>query len=685
MKKTLLLSIAASASIMAADNIGTITVEDVAERLERTGAVKGAIKSTEVVTEKEIQKKQATNLTEAIANEPGVQAATGCSMCGMKRLRINGMKGEYTTVLVDDVPMYSTVSSYYGMDALATAGVSSIEIARGAGASLIAPGGVGGVINIKSKKATENSLFVDMAGGNADYRVFSLVGTAVSEDKKTRATISAQNTHQGQWDADNNGVSESPEMENQSISVRLSQDVTDSDNVDLQYIRQKSNVFGGPVTKDHHAAMMDDGIFSFVDDDVRQQYNGNALQTLETIDTKREEVVSKWLHAIDDDSNLAVTGSYAHQIQDSLYEGDAYYSDDKSYYGDIRYNTFIGEDHFVTAGLDAKRENMDSIQNIAATSDAFDMNSVGLYLQDTWTPANNIEIAAAVRVDHIKVDWTDQAGTEIDKTVVVPRLNIKYDHGNGFVSRVSAGQGYRAPLTFFESDHGVIGPDGFAMDITDIEKSNSAGYSLNYDSGRMTATASVNWTQIENMAYIDDSGDTPTLRNADGKMGVIASDIVGGYQVTEAFSIGASLEYFNYDDAYKAHQFLAQIENRAKLMLDYESNGWTANMTGVWIGSRDLSEYGYEGWNRRADVANPALAKSTNAPSYYTVDLKVSKDVSKNFTLYVGAKNLFDYTQTGDGCTPLYYNGPAKDDYDVGYIWGPLRGRQIYAGLQAKF
>jgi len=679
MKKTLLLSIAAAATLMAADNIGTVKVEDVAEHLERTGAVKDAIKTTEVVSAKKIQKKQATNLTEAIANEPGVQAATGCSMCGMKRIRIDGMKGEYTTLLVDGVPMYSTVSSYYGMDALATAGVSSIEIARGAGASLIAPGGIGGVINVKTKKATKNGLFINAAGGNDDYRVLSVVGTAVSKDKKTRATVSAQNSKQGQWDEDNNGISESPEMENQSISVRLSQDVSDNDNVDLQYIRQTSNVFGGPVTKDHHGAMMDDGTFSFVDNDVRKRYNGNALQTLETIDTKREEVIGRWLHEIDDDSNLALTGSYAHQIQDSLYEGDAYYSDDKSYYADARYNTYIGEDNFVTVGLDSKIENMDSIQNIAATSDAFDMDSVGIYAQDTWTPTEKLEIAAAVRVDHIKVDWTATPGIEIDKTVAVPRLNIKYKHGNGFTSRLSAGQGYRAPLTFFESDHGVIGPNGFAMDINDIEKSNSAGYSLNYDSGRATATASVSWTQIENMAYIDDSGVTPTLKNADGKMNVITSDIVGGYQLTKAFSLGASYENFHYDDAYKSHQFLAQIEQRAKLMLDYESNGWAANMTGVWIGSRNLSEYGYEGWNIKG---NGGAQKETTSPSYYTVDMKISKKVGKNFTLYAGAKNLFDYTQTGDGCTPLFYNG---DDYDVGYIWGPLRGRQIYAGLQAKF
>jgi len=685
MKKILFLSIIASAILTAADNIGTVTVEDVAERLERTGALKDAIKSTEVVTAKKIQKKQATNLTEAIANEPGVQAATGCSMCGMKRLRINGMKGEYTTVMVDGVPMYSTVSSYYGMDALATAGVSSIEIARGAGASLIAPGGIGGVINVKTKKATKDSLFVDMAGGNDGYRTVTAVGTAVSKDKKTRATVSAQNTKQDQVDNDNNGVNESPQMENQSISIRLSRDVTDSDNVDVQYIRQNSYVFGGPMKDAHYDALLNgNGLgAAFQDDDVRKQYIGDPLQTLEKIDTKREEVVGKWLHEIDDDSNFAITGSYANQIQDSVYEGDTYYSDDDSYYADVRYNRFINDEHFLTLGIDTKIENMDSIQNVATESDAFDFSSYGFYVQDTWTPTEALEIAMALRGDQIQVDWVATPGTEIDKTIVVPRLNIKYKHGGGFTSRVSAGQGYRAPLTFFESEHGILGTNGFAMDIDKIEKSNSAGYSLNYNSGRTTATASVNWTQMIDMAYIDDSSATPTLKNADEKMDIITADIVGGYQLTEAFSIGASYEHFDYDTKYKSFQFLAQIEDRAKLMLDYESNGWTANLTGVWIGSRDLSEYGYHAWNRKADVNNDALQKDTESPSYMTVDMKVSKKVGENFTLYAGAKNLFDYTQATKGETPLMYD--ENGDYDVGYIWGPLRGRQIYVGLQAKF
>jgi outer membrane receptor for ferrienterochelin and colicin len=667
-----------------AEDLGKITVEDVTQRLEAAGKLKDVIIKTEVITAKEISKKEATNLSEAVSDEPGVQTATGCSMCGMKRVRINGMKGEHTTVLIDDVPMHSTVSSYYGLDALTTAGISSIEIARGAGASLIAPGAIGGVINVKSTKAVDNSIFADLAFGNNDYQNLSIVATGVSDDGKTRATISAQNSNEGQWDSDNNGVNEAPSIENRSLSVRLSHDFTDNDNIDFRYTGQTSDVFGGPMTDMHYQAIMSNSGTGelFVGDDVRNRYIGDPIATLEAIDTERQEAILRWTHEIDDDSNFVMTGSYAKQTQDSIYEGDTYYSDDDTKYGDFRYNRSIGEEHLLTIGADTKTENMDSTQNITTEEDDFDMKSYGVYIQDTWTPSENIEVAAAVRIDTIEVDWTDQPGVELDETIVVPRLHIRYDHDNGFVSRVSAGQGYRAPLTFFESEHGLLDA-GFAIDIDKLEKSNSAGYALSYDNGQLTTTASVSWTQIENLAYIDDEGSLPTLKNADEKMSVATSDIVVGYQFTPEFSVGASFEYFDYDKDYKAHQFLAQIEQRAKLMIDYESNGWAANATATWIGSRDLSEYGYEGWNRLADVGDPALAKDTNAPSYYTIDMKISKEISKNFTLYVGVKNLLDYTQAGDEDSPLFFD--ADGGYDVGYIYGPLKGRQFYTGLQAKF
>lgn len=700
MKKLLLslLIVITVSALTAAEKLDEVKVSGVKAKLEKAGTVKDVIIKTEVVTSKEVEKKQAPTLSDAVENETGIQTATGCSMCGMKRIRINGMKGEHTTVLIDDVPMHSTVSSYYGMDALTTAGIESIEIARGSGASLIAPGAIGGVINIKSMVAKYNKMFLDMAIGNDDYKTLGITGTYVHDEGKTKATVNAQYNKQGQWDADDNGVNESPEIENYSSSVRISQDVTDNDNLDIRLTVQKSEVFGGPVVDEHHRAIQgtDAPDEAFVNNDLTKKFIGNPLSTLEAITTKRAEAIAKYSHVISDKNNFSLTASVANQTQDSIYEGADYYSDDITIYGDFRYNHLLTDSHLLTTGIDTKHEKLEAkshefFELAGLDKDNFDMSSFGFYVQDVWTPTDNLEISGALRLDKINVDWTDKKTEEdeIDEFVAVPRLHIKWNHNKMLTSRISAGMGYRAPLTFFESEHGVL-EDGFGIEIEDIEKSTSAGYSLSIDNDRLTSTISANYTKVENLAIITDEHnfgfDGFALVNSDETHDIIALDAVIGYQLTKAFSAAVSYEHMMYDDEYKAEQFLAQVEDRAKLMLDYEDdNGWLANLTTTWVGKRDLSEYGYEGYNRLNNDGSVDLSsvKDTDAPAYFTVDAKLSKKLTKHLSLYIGAKNLLDYTQADDDCTPLMYD--ADGGYDVGYIWGPLRGRQIYGGVKLEF
>jgi outer membrane receptor protein involved in Fe transport len=125
------------------------------------------------------------------------------------------------------------------------------------------------------------------------------------------------------------------------------------------------------------------------------------------------------------------------------------------------------------------------------------------------------------------------------------------------------------------------------------------------------------------------------------------------------------------------------VEQRIRLTAEYERYGWSFTPAVTWIGARDLTEYSYEGWNDQDDVGDDSALKSTDADAYYTVDLKVSKELNKTFTAYLGVNNLLDYTQAGDEDSPLFYD--ADGGYDVGYIYGPLRGRTVYTGIMAKF
>jgi len=124
---------------------------------------------------------------------------------------------------------------------------------------------------------------------------------------------------------------------------------------------------------------------------------------------------------------------------------------------------------------------------------------------------------------------------------------------------------------------------------------------------------------------------------------------------------------------------IAAVEKQARIALVYKQNGWEGFIQGTWTASRNLAPYGYDDRYNDEDLKIP---KKTKAPSFAVVDAKLSKDITKNLTFYVGVKNLFDYVQA-DKESPLFYD--ADDEYDVGHIWGPLRGRMSYAGIRAKF
>jgi outer membrane receptor for ferrienterochelin and colicins len=690
-------------------NIERMSVIGVRQRLEQAGTLANTIMKTEVINATTIENKNAVNLSEAIDNSPGVKVSNECSMCGVKRIMLNGMKGEQTTILVDGLPVHTMISGYYAVDAIPTTGIERIEVARGAGASLIAPEAIGGTINIISYEPTENGAELDVSAGENGYRKMGFLAKGVSEDGRTRATLVAQYDDRDQFDADHNKVNEAPQQENRSLTARVSQDVTDTDNLVLRIANIQSEIFGGPMLgstfADGTASSIGnvlsgfDDQFSepqqlFEDGDVRKPFTGKAWETTEWIKTERNEASLAWLKEFSDDWNMHLAASYAEHKQDSFYEGFDYTAEDKMWFFDARFNYLLTENQLLTFGADLRTEEMRSHSRAGSAnpnyaSDSFDYDVKGVYIQDTWQATEALEIAMALRYDTITADFTDpnKPGTELDESILSPRLDVRLRHNDEWTSRVSAGRGYRAPLSFFETDHGILdGSLGFDIDIDELERSNSASYALSYEGEKLTSTASIAWTEVEHLAALttNDLG-IPLLTQLDEKATVITSDIALGYRLTDDMTLSLTAEHFDYDSVFKSSYAIAPIEERLTLTFDWDVNDWEFFANVVWVGSRDLSKYGYEGYNRldANGQVDPDSKKTTDAPSYLTVDLRVSYQLNEYLSLYSGVSNLFDYTQAGDEETPLFYD--AEGAFDVGYIYGPLRGREIYAGMKLAF
>ncbi|MGD9157110.1 MAG: TonB-dependent receptor [Desulfobacteraceae bacterium] len=665
-----------------------LKVKSLEERLRRQGVLKDVIEKTQLITYEDIEIKQAGSLFELIKEEPGVTVNTECSMCGIKRIMVNGLKGEHTTVLVDGVPMHSVVSSYYGMDAMATAGVSRVEIARGAGPSLLSPEAIGGTINMIFDKPDKNGLLSDISIGSNGYQKYSVVGTAVTPDEKLAILAIAQYDDIDQEDADNNLVNEAPRLENSTLTLKTFYDFSDSSQLQFRVTQIKSDVHGGYMSDNYNSVLQDPGDPSFVNGDVRLPYTGAKLGTCEYILTEREEFAGMWLREVNARTNFSATASYSKHTQDSVYEGFDYRNEVPAYYGNLKINYSAGN-HLITGGISTKSEELDA-DSVQVESDPnlipddYDYTAHGIFIQDSWQVNDDIELLTALRADKIAVDWTGQTttGDEISETIIAPRAHLRWNHTPNLSSRISAGRGYRAPLTFFESEHGIL-EEGFNILITDLEKSWSAGYSLNYSDERWAATIGVNYTEVENLATISDDYDRPTLINSDEKGDVTAFDFSGSYKVTDWLILGASFEHYAMSDSYKATFSIAPIETRLGFSFDINRDGWDFNSNIYWIGSRDLTDYGYKGYNVYDETTGPSDLKTTDAPSYFEVNMRISKELGKYMSLYAGIKNLLDYTQAGDEDSPLFYDSDGA--YDVGYIYAPLRGRSLYAGLKITF
>jgi len=270
---------------------------------------------------------------------------------------------------------------------------------------------------------------------------------------------------------------------------------------------------------------------------------------------------------------------------------------------------------------------------------------------------------------------------KIDETFFAPRLDVRYFHNEELTSRFSTGRGYRAPLSFFETDHGILDAElGYQINIDSLEESISASYSLAYDTELLAVSASIAHSEVDNLASLEENDEgVPLLTQLEESAAVTTFDITLGYNVTENFTVNVGLEKFNYDDAFKSSYAIAPVEERASIEFQYEKDNLKVFWSTVFFGEKDLAEYGYEGYDIRNDATS---VKTLTGKAFSTSDIKVQYQLTEQTKLYAGISNVFEETQIDDGTSPLFYD--ANGGYDVAYIYGSLHGREMYAGIEIK-
>lgn len=105
------------------------------------------------------KKNPTANIYEALQNVNGVRPQLNCGVCNTGDIHINGLEGPYTAVMIDGMPIVSSLSTVYGLSGIPNSLVERIEIVKGPASSLYGSEAVGGLINIITKSAANAPTF----------------------------------------------------------------------------------------------------------------------------------------------------------------------------------------------------------------------------------------------------------------------------------------------------------------------------------------------------------------------------------------------------------------------------------------------------------------------------------------------------------------------------------------------
>jgi len=132
------------------------------QRLEQTPI------SLSVVTSKEIKRRNATNLIEALETTPGIHFVGN-------QINIRGSTGftfgagNKVLLLLDGVPVYASDTGQFNWDMLPPLDIEQIEVLKGAGSTLWGASALGGVVNVLTKDpSSEGRLLYSFSGGQYD-------------------------------------------------------------------------------------------------------------------------------------------------------------------------------------------------------------------------------------------------------------------------------------------------------------------------------------------------------------------------------------------------------------------------------------------------------------------------------------------------------------------------------------
>lgn len=411
---------------------------------------------------------QANTLAEGLNFTPGVRVENDCQNCGFTQVRLNGLEGSYSQVLINSRPIFSTMAGVYGLEHLPTNMLDKIEVVRGGGSSLFGSNAIGGTINIITKDPLSNQYSIGSNFGLINGEAPELnvnASTSVVSDKQTSGMFLFGNVRRrDHWDANDDGYSELTEIRANNMGLRAFYRPGDYSKLNIDFGATKEYRRGGNMFDEiaHQA-------------DIAEQLNHDILNGGLTFDQYSKDGSNKLsLYA---SGQYLSRGSYYGADQDPSAYGQTYDIAAVAGVQNTHYwNDFLGAKSTLTTGveyiyssLDDNKlgyydEELDSTFSTLNIADQY-VNTIAGYAQNEWD-WNKFKLLLGVRFDHVTIDDLGAGQVinlpnaedyePIDKNSYPnwsPRVNLVYKPNENLSIRGNFSTGFRAPQIFSEDLH----------------------------------------------------------------------------------------------------------------------------------------------------------------------------------------------------------------------------------------
>jgi len=633
--------------------------------------------ATITMSEKELFKAACCNLSESFETNPAVDVNFTDAVTGTKQIRMLGLNGPYTMISRENMPGIRGLGNAFGLSFIPGVWVNSIQVTKGVGSVVNGYESIAGQINFELIKPdlgeqTFANVFTNL-GGRSELNLGHT--EQISENVGTTLLLHG-NTRFFEVDANDDGFRDFP-LQNQINALnrwKFNSNKGLMGQVGVHFLKEEK--IGGQTD-------------AFIED------NQNRLDWMGpyriNIATESAEIFGKIGYVFSDFQykSMGFQWSVKQHEQNSNFGSRDYDVRQRSGYANFIYQSIIGNTNhqFKTGASFVYDEYEEEFE-----TQSFDRveRTPGAFFEYTLKPNANFTLVAGLRGDY----------HNLYGAFASPRLHVRYALSETLVARALAGSGQRSPTVLMERQSlmasarafNFFGDNKNGVYGLDMEKAWNFGFNLSksftLDYREGSIQFDVYRTQFENQVVVDlENSYEVNIYNLTGESFSNTAQLQVDYELIKFLDVRLAYRWvqvqtdFNIGGVEENQELLQQPftpEHRFFVNFGYATKkglnqaNWTFDLTAQWFSEQRIpSTEGNLLNNRRNDLS----------PSFSLLNTQVTRNFNKRLAVYAGVENILNFRQDN----PIIdSDNPFGNEFDASMVWGPIFGRNIYAGLRWK-